>query len=192
MAYDLAMRHGHRWFIGELAFWLWRAGELTVPPPEAAAPFAYQISGDWAGAATAWETLGCPYEAARALADGDEPALRRALAEFQHLGARPAAAMAAQRLRDLGARGIARGPRPATLANPAGLTRREVEVLTLVVAGQSNAEIAARLFLSPKTVDHHISAILAKLGVTSRTEAARVAAGIGLLDRQTGELTAPK
>jgi DNA-binding NarL/FixJ family response regulator len=138
-----------------------------------------QLAGDWAGAAERWRGLGCPYEAALALADAEEEApLRRALEELQRLGARPAADVVARRLRELGVRRLPRRPRRATAANPAGLTARQLEVLGLLAADLRNAEIAARLHIAEKTVDHHVSAILAKLGVGSRREAARVAAAI--------------
>jgi DNA-binding NarL/FixJ family response regulator len=132
-----------------------------------------------------WAEIGCPYEAALALSEGDEPALRRAYEELQKLGAKPAAALVARRLRERGARGLPRGPRPATRAHPANLTSRESEVLALVAEGLRNAEIAERLFLSQKTVDHHVSAILRKLGVRSRGEAGAAARRLGLapLDR---------
>ena len=90
------------------------------------------------------------------------------------------AAAVARKLREQGARGLARGPRPSTRANPANLTARETEVLALVSEGLRNADIARRLFVSPKTVDHHVSAILAKLGVQTRAEAARAAARLGI------------
>ena len=188
-AYDLAARHGLRWHVGELAYWRWRARDLDTQPLDTADPFAFQIGGDWAAAAAAWSELGCPYEAARALAEGDEAAIREALAEFDRLGARPAAAMAARRLRELGARVIPRGPRPATRANPANLTPREAEVLALIAARSTNAEVAARLFLSPKTVEHHVSAVLAKLDVASRAEAAEAAVRRGLLPQDGGAPT---
>jgi DNA-binding NarL/FixJ family response regulator len=108
--------------------------------------------------------------------------LREALATFEQLGARPMAAGVAQRLRALGARRIPRGPRPSTRANPAGLTRRELEVLGLLAQGLRNPEIAARLFVSTKTVEHHVSAILAKLEAGTRVEAARMAENLGILD----------
>jgi DNA-binding CsgD family transcriptional regulator len=180
-AFDSALSHHHRWYIGELAFWLWRAEVLEEPPPEAAEPFALQIAGDWAGAAAAWSTLGCPYEEARALADAnDEVALRRALATFDHLGARPMAAYVAKRLRDLGAERIPRGPRPKTRSNPVGLTERQVAVLALMIEGLRNSVIADRLFLSPKTVEHHVSAIFAKLEVDSRPAAIRAGIDLGV------------
>ncbi|MGH2534262.1 MAG: response regulator transcription factor, partial [Thermomicrobiales bacterium] len=187
VAYDLALQHDHRWHIGDLGYWLWRTGHIDAPPSNAAEPFAFQIAGDWAGAAAAWAALDCPYEEARALADADEEEpLRRALAIFERLGARPMAAMVGKRLRDLGARGIPRGPRPATRANPANLTAREAEILSLISDGLRNAEIADRLFLSPKTVEHHVSAIFAKLGVASRADAMRQAAQLGLSTQSGG------
>lgn len=190
-SYDLALHHRHPWHTGELAYWLWRADELAEAPACAAEPFALQIAGKWAEAAQAWQELNCPYEAARALADSDdEAALKAALAEFERLGAVPMATIVTRRMRDLGVRGIPRGPRPQTLANPAGLTPREIEVLALIVEGLRNAEIAKRLYLSPKTVDHHVSAVLAKLGVHSRTEAAREAARHGIVP-QNGEIPPP-
>jgi DNA-binding NarL/FixJ family response regulator len=75
---------------------------------------------------------------------------------------------------------LPRGPRPSTRENPAGLTAREVEVLVLLRSGLGNAEIAKQLFLSSKTVEHHISAILRKLGVRTRLEATAEAARLGL------------
>jgi DNA-binding NarL/FixJ family response regulator len=110
----------------------------------------------------------------------DDDALRGALADLHALGARPASAIVARRLRERGARGLPRGPRAATRRNPANLTPREVEVLVLVVEGLQNAEIAERLFVSERTVEHHVTAILRKLDVRTRGQAGIEAVRLGL------------
>ncbi|HEX8135488.1 MAG TPA: helix-turn-helix transcriptional regulator, partial [Actinomycetes bacterium] len=173
----LALERNWGSLAGELAVWRRRAGLPYEIPAEIPQPYALQLAGQWARAAERWRELGCPYEAALALADADEEApLRRALEELARLGARPATDLVARRLRELGVRRLPRRPRRATAANPAGLTAREVEVLGLLGDDLRNAEIAARLHIAEKTVDHHVSAILAKLDVGSRRDAARVAA----------------
>jgi DNA-binding CsgD family transcriptional regulator len=161
------------WATGELARWARRAGESVDPAWPAAEPFVHELAGRADAAAAAWDARGCPYDAALALLDGDPPALRRALARFESLGAGPAAARTRQLMRDRGVRPPAHGIRRSTRTNPAGLTDRETEVLELVRGGLTDAEIAARLVLSVKTVGHHVSAILAKSGARSRREAAR-------------------
>ena len=160
-AYELALAKRHLWFAGELAYWQWQAGALGPAPDWIAEPYRLQLTGDAAAAAAAWRARLCPYEAARTLADADE---RSALDELDRLGARPAAAALRRRL------GL-RGPRETTRDDPAGLTPREVEVLALVAEGLQNREIAERLVLSARTVDHHVSAVLRKLGARTRGEA---------------------
>jgi DNA-binding CsgD family transcriptional regulator/tetratricopeptide (TPR) repeat protein len=189
---DLVLRHKHRWLAGELAFWLWRVGALDIVPPDVLEPFALQMAGQWREGASHWHALGCPYEAAWALADGgDESSLRQAHAEFVVLGAAPAAGIVAGRLRDLGASVIPRGPRPTTRANPAHLTAREMEILALLVEGLSNSEIAERVFVSRRTVGHHVSSILSKLGVKTRADAVQAAARLGITG-QNRSIIAPK
>jgi DNA-binding NarL/FixJ family response regulator len=101
------------------------------------------------------------------------------LTVLDSLGATPAVAIVRSRLRGLGVSRLPRRPQPGTLTNPAGLTDRQLEILRLVATGLSNAEIAQRLVVSTRTVDHHVSAILAKLGVRTRRDAAAWAADLG-------------
>jgi DNA-binding CsgD family transcriptional regulator len=179
-----ALAVDHRWYVGELASWRHRAGlprpdDKPLPPP-----YEAELAGDVRAAAQFWTARGCRYDAALALAASDvEDDLRESLHELQMLGARPAAAIVAQRLRELGARSVPLGPRATTKANPAGLTARQLDVLELVSQGDRNADIAAKLFLSEKTVDHHVSAILRKLGVSSRGQAAAEATRLGIARR---------
>jgi len=171
------------WDRGAVAVWLRRTGSPRPPRGELAGPYRLQVAGEWAEASRQWASLGCPYEAALALHDaGDEAALRQALELFTDLGAAAAAQLTRHKMRTLGIRSIPAGPRTATRADPLGLTRREREVLKLICAGHSNAEIAAKLFLSTRTVDHHVSAVLTKLGAPTRGAAAAHAARLGLAD----------
>lgn len=190
-ALRLAQQKRHPWFIGELAFWCWRAGKLDSVPAYCAEPYALQIAGDWHGAAAAWERLGCPYEQAMALADGDAPAKQRALQIFDKLGARPAAEALRKQLQSAGVKGVARGARPSTRAHPHGLTTKEVEVLALLCRGMRNAEIAGQLSRSVRTVDHHLASAFAKLGVNSRLAAVQAAQRAGLGGAQFGQSPAP-
>ena len=181
-AFPLAVEKRHLWFAGELAYWQRQAGVLDALPDWVAEPYRLELEGDHRAAAAAWDAHGCPYESARARAGSDEPAaLLDALAELQRLGAGPAATAVRQRLKSLGV-AAPRGPRPATRANPRGLTPRELEVLHGLAQGRRNADIAAQLVLSRRTVDHHVSSILRKLGVESRGAAARAARESGLLE----------
>jgi DNA-binding CsgD family transcriptional regulator/tetratricopeptide (TPR) repeat protein len=185
-AFALALAHQHdAWVVGELCVWRRRAGIVDdVSGVPIAEPFRLELHGEYTKAAKAWTALGCPYESALAAAHADsERTQRRALDELQRLGARPAAACVARTLRERGLRGLRSGPRATTRENPAGMTARELEVLAHVAEGLRNAEIAARLFLSEKTVAHHVSAILRKLGVRTRSQAGAEAARLGLVER---------
>jgi DNA-binding CsgD family transcriptional regulator len=169
------------WIVGELAFWADRADATLQKPAGIAEPYALMIAGDWKAAAAAWQTVEMPYERALALAEGPEDALRESLGILEQLGAGPLGAIVRQRLRERGVRGIPRGPRSSTRENPAGLTSREIQVLTLLVRGHTNTELANRLHVSTRTVDHHVSSILEKLDVRSRTEAVAAAFGLGIV-----------
>jgi DNA-binding CsgD family transcriptional regulator len=170
------------WTYGAVAAWLRRTGSSRQPRGDVAEPYRQQLSGHWEKAAQLWTDLDCQYEAALVRLDAaDEGALREALSTFTEIGASAVARLTRQRLRALGARSIPAGPRSATRGDPLGLTRREREVLAEICAGQTNAAIAAKLFISAKTVDHHVSAVLAKLGAPNRNAAAARAAQLGLL-----------
>jgi DNA-binding CsgD family transcriptional regulator len=185
---EQAERAGHRWFAGELAFWLRLAGAPAPVPAVAAEPHRLLLAGDWRAAADAWRELGFPYQRALTLACGDrDEALLEALAVLDGLGARQAAQRVRRQLRRRGTLRVPRGPTRATAANPAGLTGRQVEVLGLLAQGLTDAEIAARLSLSVKTVGHHVSALLAKVGVGSRREAAAAARRLGVTPAGDGE-----
>ncbi len=169
------------WERGQIAVWLRRTGSPRPPRGELAGPCRWQAAGDWEQAARLWARLGCPYEAAMALQDSaEERLLREALKVFTGLGALAAARITRHKMRQLGIRSIPAGPRTAARADPLGLTRREREVLDLICAGHTNAQIAAKLFISAKTVDHHVSAVLAKLDAPTRDVAASYAARLGL------------
>ena len=179
----LALAHevGHAWDVGELVLWRFRGGLQETAPAACPAPIACELAGDAVGAAQAWTTLGEPYAAAVALLGARDPELLlEGIASLDRLGATATAALGRTRLRRAGVTHIPRGPRPTTRANPAGLTARQLEVLELVVRGRSNPEIARELFLSPKTVEHHVTAVLDKLDVHSRHEVAAAARGLGI------------
>ncbi len=161
------------WLVWQLQRWAQLpAGALApIAVDNPVTPFQLEVSGDWLAAAQAWTRRGCPYEAAIAQLGGDTPAVESAVATFRRLGATAAARRARQRLTTL--RGPTRRSRRADIrADPDGLSRREREVLTLITAGHSDADIATKLSISPRTVGHHVEAILAKLGVDNRTQAA--------------------
>ena len=154
----------------------------------AAEPHRLLLAGDWRAAADAWREAGYPYQQALALGCGDQDeALLEALALLDGLGARQTAQRVRRQLRRRGTLRVPRGPIRATAANPAGLTGRQVEVLGLLAEGLSDAEIAARLSLSTKTVSHHVSAVLAKLGARSRHQAVAAARRLGIAPAKDGE-----
>jgi DNA-binding CsgD family transcriptional regulator/tetratricopeptide (TPR) repeat protein len=180
LALDIGGAARHPWVHDELEWWRsGGAGERSAPL--ATTPWRLQHEGRSRAAATAWRDLECEFEAALALLASSDPSdVEEARTAFDHLGARPAVGASTRKLRQLGVRTIPRGVRPTTRANPAGLTVRELEVLGLIAAGLTNDQIAARLYLSPRTVHHHVEAVLAKLGVNRRTAAAEAARTLGL------------
>jgi DNA-binding CsgD family transcriptional regulator len=159
------------WLRAELVVWLDR---LRIPGRRPAAlpgPHALELSGEYDDAARWWHDAGCPFEEAVALTRASGPGhLGAALELVTAVGADRVAARVRQLMRDAGERAIPRGARRATRANPHGLTPREAEVFALLHEDLSNAAIARRLYISERTVHHHVSAVLAKLGVSSRRD----------------------
>ena len=184
-SYAAVQRVGHAAWVGELAVWRRRAGLIEELPASLALCEHHrrQLSSDGRAAAVILRERGCRYAAALALVDtGEATALREALEDLRALGAEPAAARVTRRLRELGERAVPRGPRLRTRANAAWLTPRELDVLPLLAEGLRNTEIADRLVIAPKTVDHHVSSILRKLNVRSRGQAGAAAARLGLIE----------
>jgi DNA-binding CsgD family transcriptional regulator/tetratricopeptide (TPR) repeat protein len=183
----LADDRAHPWWVGALALWLAQAGRCpdlrTIP----ADPYRLALSGRWDEAADWWRVRRSRYLAGLVAAlSGAEQMLRSALEVFMGVGAPAAAARVRTELRRSGARGVPRGPRPSTVER-GGLTPRQVEVLRLLSEGLTNADIAAELVISRRTVDHHVSAVLARMGAANRVEAASLARTRGLTsqDRHT-------
>ena len=172
--YERVLDRGDRWIVGRLAFRLWRVGALPEIPDRAAEPFRLAVEATGSArprSGTTW----APYDAAeaRSLADDDD-ALLESLAAFDRLGASAAAAHVRRRLRERGVR-VPRGPRPEDAGASARPDAAPARSARADRHGATNAEFAAQLVVSTKTVDHHVSAVLAKLGVGSRREAAAAA-----------------
>jgi DNA-binding CsgD family transcriptional regulator/tetratricopeptide (TPR) repeat protein len=165
-----AVAHGHLPFTAELGFWLTQSGVEVTLPQDPADGYGLLARGRWSEAAGVWADRGGVYERALAQSFGDEHARRDALGMLDELGALPLARRVRRSLREAGVRGIPRAPGTARRA-AAGLTARELEVLRLLAEGMSNAAIARRLMISARTVDHHVSAVLAKTGTSARGEA---------------------
>ncbi|MGD0376761.1 MAG: AAA family ATPase [Streptosporangiaceae bacterium] len=171
------------WQTWSVVIWLARMQQpvdVAAPAPE---PYALELAGNWRAASAHWERLGRPYDAALArMGSADETGLRDALVTLEALAARTTAALVKRRMKALGLKAIPRGPRLATRDAPAGLTAREQEVLVLLSEGLPDREISRRLFISERTVHHHVSAVLSKIGVSSRMAAAREAVRLGIKD----------
>jgi DNA-binding CsgD family transcriptional regulator/tetratricopeptide (TPR) repeat protein len=169
---------GHAWATGELALWMWRIGELAEIPEGIAKPCRLIMEGEPVAAAKIWEKLGFPYERALALSHGDTTAQLEALEIVNELGATAVADKLRRALRDQGVS----VPHLRRKGDPTGgLTPRQAEVLSLLAEQLSNVDIADRLFLSPRTVENHVAAVMAKLAARTRNEAVATAAEQGLL-----------
>jgi len=164
------------WLVGHLYRWVKLSGGFdgAASVVSAAAPYRDELEGNWRAAAAEWQRRGCRYDAALAQLSGDTDAVQQAMSTLRDLGAQ-AAIDRAQRIIAAKQRPTRRPPRRSTAADPLGLTVRERDVLALIAAGHSDAEIADVLFISPKTANRHVGAILHKLGVRNRTQAAAYA-----------------
>jgi DNA-binding CsgD family transcriptional regulator len=179
--WPFAITHPEPWEVGELSWWLYLAGQHRQAPAPLASPFALMLGGEHRAAAGEWRDLGCPLWSAYALAFS--PRLEDAQECLEILDGLDVPAVRHAVLRDRRARGLVvpRGPRAARRASPAGLTARETEVLQLLAEGLSYAEVAEHLVLSEKTVGHHVSAVLRKLGEPTRSRAVAKALRLGVI-----------
>ena len=170
------------WVVGELAVWLWRLGlAVRLEPEVVAEPYRLTLTGRPGEAAGRWRLVGAVCDAA--LADTDAADADQVVRGIEQLDLLGATAVADRLRRSLRLRGVAQlpsRPRASTRANPAGLTNRQLDVARLLARGFTNAEIAERLFISVKTADHHVSAVLTKLGVPSRRAVVVNAGELGL------------
>jgi DNA-binding CsgD family transcriptional regulator/tetratricopeptide (TPR) repeat protein len=177
---EKGLRPDNHWIGGDLAFWLWKLGELSEAPEGIAEPYRMVIEGRPVEAAAVWESMGLPYERALALMHGENDARLEALEQFETMGATAVAAKLRQMLRADGV-SVPRGRSQTTRDHAAGLTARQAEILELLGEGLTNIEIADRLFVSPRTVEHHVAAVMSKLEASSRDDAVAKAANQGLL-----------
>lgn len=173
------------WHYTALVYWMDKCSlkETADTKIEFNGPFKLEREGNWKAAADQWKKIGCPYEQALALFEGDEDQQKQGLVILNELGATATSEMLKSKLRLKGVRNIPRGPQERTRNNPAQLTNRQVEILILLHEGLQNKEIADKLFISTKTVDNHISAIFTQLDVNSRAKAVLEAHKLGILKK---------
>jgi DNA-binding CsgD family transcriptional regulator/tetratricopeptide (TPR) repeat protein len=166
---------------GEFIFWLKKARKQKLILKNLQEGYNADNPSSALKAAAFWQRVGSPYQQALALFETDDENKRRAIAVVQQLGATAVFERMKFEMRRSGIKNIPRGIRRTTQSNPGFLTDRELDVLRLLREGLHTKEIAGRLFISPKTVDHHISAILYKLEVKSRTKAVHEAEKLGII-----------
>ncbi len=170
-AIQIIQNRGNIYGNSEFLFWMQRARGQSLLLKEVFQGYDISSPAKAKKAASLWKNAGCPYNEALALSAGTEDDKREAIGILQGLGADAVVQTIKAEMRSAGMKSIPRGMRKSTLSNAALLTGRELDVLQLLKEGLQNKEIAGKLFIAPKTVDHHISSILFKLDVTSRAKA---------------------
>jgi DNA-binding CsgD family transcriptional regulator/tetratricopeptide (TPR) repeat protein len=175
-----SLDRGFQWSPGVIAFWLWKLDALEQIPEGIAEPYRLVMERRPIEAAVIFESKGLPYDRSLALMHGDDDARVEALEVFETLGATAVAAKLRQTLRNEGV-SVPRGKGHHTRDHVAGLTARQAEILELLNDGLTNIEIADRLFLSPRTVENHVAAVLSKLDASTRDEVVLVAREMGIL-----------
>jgi DNA-binding CsgD family transcriptional regulator len=171
---------GRPWPSGSFAFWMWKLGLLKVVPDGSDDFYRWIMTGEYRRAAQFWHEKEIPYEEGLALMHGSEAEQVQAIRIFEDLGATATANSVRRSLAQRGAR-VPRGKSLTTKDHPAGLTARQAEVLRLLALGLPNTRIADELFVSHRTVENHVSAILMKLDVATREAAVTTARGRGIL-----------
>ncbi len=169
------------WYYSQFVYWMYQSGRGFHPIQPIMEPFHAMLQNNWHHAASSWRQKECGYHEALCLIHGDEQDQRKALEILDILGASATLKHLRKWLRNKGIKNVPRGKRPTTKENSALLTTRQIEVLYLLKDGLQNNEIADRLFISYKTVDHHLTAIFSKLHVNSRTKAVAEAINLGIL-----------
>jgi len=181
LSIELIRKIDNNFLNSEFAFWLQKVRKKDLGLSKLYEPYKLLREGKIKSVIQFWETTGCPFEKAFALFAGNENDMKNALLIFQQIGATAVYEKIKMEMRASGIKKIPRGLRESTKANPAQLTNRELDVLHLLQKGIQNKEIAGTLFISPKTADHHISSILFKLDVNSRSKAVAEAVRLGIL-----------
>lgn len=169
----------HRWWRGEAAVWARRLGRNAPEPflDRLPAPHRAELGGHPGLAGERWDSLGLPYAAGLAWSQSRQAGgshLILAARQFHAMGARPAFDIVRESAAQIGISDRLprqhRGPYCAARSHPLGLTGREQDVLALIIEGATNNQIAESLSRSPRTIEHHVSAILSKLNVGNRME----------------------
>jgi DNA-binding CsgD family transcriptional regulator len=178
---DLGATPEARWSVGHLLVWLHRLGIEAPAGIDLPEPYRSHLDGRCAEAAGWWRRAGHTFNEAMALFDSSvfEDQVQ-GITLLDRLGATGTADRLRMELRRAGRLDIPKRPSGTTRANPGGLTNRQLEVARLLARGMTNSEIATEAFISSKTAEHHVSAVLAKLGLPNRRAVQLQAVQLGL------------